>query len=123
MKKKNLLGYTALELLTAVMVVGIFLIIAIPKFIRISDDARTATTVATAGALSAANAANYCIRKVNAKSGIPINNCTDVESAMQKKLADGYLIQSATVAADHSVSCTLTGPRLTSAVFTATGIN
>lgn len=122
MLKKNTLGFTLIELVIAIAIVGILAAVAVPKFIDLSSNAQTAATQSVAGALSAANASNYASRKLSSSLGVAVANCTDVASALQGGLPTGYTITAGAVSANASVACTLTGPGSTSATFTATGI-
>lgn len=121
--KKTMQGFTLIELVIVIAIIGILSAVAIPKFINLSSNAQTAATQAIAGALSAANASNYAARKLSSSLGTAVTNCTSVSSALQGGLPSGYTITSATVAADTDVTCTLTGPSSTTATFTATGIS
>ena len=116
-------GFTLIELVIVIAIIGILSAVAIPKFINLSSNAQTAATNAIAGALGAANASNYAARKLSGSLGVAVTNCTSVSSALQGGLPSGYTITSAAVAADTEVTCTLTGPSSTTATFTATGIS
>lgn len=116
-------GFTLIELVIVIAIIGILSAVAIPKFINLSSNAQTAATNAIAGALGAANASNYAARKLSGSLGVAVTNCTSVSSALQGGLPTGYTITAAAVAADAEVTCTLTGPSSTTATFTATGIS
>ena len=116
-------GFTLIELVIVIAIIGILSAVAIPKFIDLGSNAQTAATNAVAGALAAANATNYAARKLSSSLGVSVTNCTDLDNALQGGLPSGYTISSAAVAADTDVSCTLNGPSSTSATFNATGIS
>lgn len=123
MNRRQMQGFTLIELVIVIAIIGILSAVAIPKFINLSSNAQTAATNAIAGALGAANSSNYAARKLSSSLGVAVTNCTSVSSALQGGLPSGYTITSATVAADTDVTCTLTGPGSTTATFTATGIS
>ena len=122
--KAKLTGFTLIELVIVIAVIGILSAVAIPKFINLSTVAQQNATTAIAGALAAANANNYAIRSsLGTSYGGAVANCTDVGDLLQGGVPTNYTITSAAVAAGTDVSCTLTGPSSTTATFTATGIS
>lgn len=123
MSRQHLQGFTLIELVIVIAIIGILSAVAIPKFINLSSNAQTAATNAVAGALGAANASNYAARKLSTSLGVAVANCTDVASALQGGLPSGYTITAAAAAVDTTVTCTLTGPSSTTATFSATGIS
>lgn len=102
-------GFTLIELVMVIVVLGLLAAVAIPKFVDLSGDARTASLSGVGGALASASAVNYAARKANSAKGSAVTDCTDVAIALQGgALPTGYAITSAAIAADVTGSCTLT---------------
>lgn len=106
MKKQK--GFTLIELVMVIVIIGILAVTAMPSFINLSGDAQQAATNGVASALGSASAINYASRKANATNGVAVNNCTSVGSALSGGLPAGYTITAAAIAPDATASCTVT---------------
>lgn len=116
-------GFTIIELILVIAVIGILSIVIIPKYINLTTASQINSTRYIAAALSSANAENYAIRIANSANGIAIKNCNSAINLLQGGLPTGYKITSKSVKVDITVNCTLKGPSSTTATFLATGIH
>lgn len=106
MKKQK--GFTLIELVMVIVIIGILAVTAMPNFINLSGDAQQAATDGVASALGSASAINYAARTADAANGVAVDDCQDIGNALSGGLPAGFTITSAAIGDNAAVQCTVT---------------
>jgi len=108
-------GFTLIELVVVIVILGILAATALPKFVDLTGDAEQAAVKGVAGAVSSAASVNYAASKVGNAGAATVNSCDDMIGLVQ-----GVTLQTTastndqtfqignTACASGSAACTIT---------------
>ena len=134
--KKQQSGFTLIELIIVIVILGALAVVALPRFIDLQSEAEQAATEGVAGAISSAFAINFAASLTNleaASNGAGSDEYIEVAGNVDLDLVNS-LLQDPLDSEEYEIAdgcsvdgsgdtddCTLEGPGDSEATFTATG--
>ena len=107
-------GFTLIELVVVIVLLGILGVTALAKFQDLSTDAQTAANSGVAAEMSSGASINYAARSLNASNGTSLlaNDCTAIAGNVLATTPSGYTFTGVGCvgsSAGVSVSCFVNG--------------
>jgi MSHA pilin protein MshA len=108
---RNEKGFTLIELVMVIVILGILTAVAVPKFIDLRTEARASALQGVVGAISSASAVNYAGRSANSAKGSATEGLTCQTAAtaiLEGGIPSGYTLNNVAALVSGPNTCTVT---------------
>ncbi len=98
--KRTQQGFTLIELVMVIVILGVLAAVAVPRFVNLGDEARNAGVQGVAGGISSASSVNFAARSANTARGtatIGLTCATAAAAILEGGMPAGYEFTGATV--------------------------
>ncbi len=116
-------GFTLIEFVMVIVVLGILVATAYPKFTDLSDSAESAALQSVVGSLATGSAVNLALRTYSSAQGVAVTDCADLAGTLAEGLDGDYSITAQPIPPGGTATCTVIGPGGGTLTFVGHGVN